>query len=274
MFRGAGVPSEYFRLAFEAQILERLGEPQRPFSVVFIGGYDTSHRGGSQLLEQIARELPVEFWGYGIESLSRESPIRRNYRGEAWGIDMYRILGRSGIALNRHVDISGRYAGNVRLYETTGLGTLLVTDAKENLHELFEVGREVVTYRDPQECVEVVKYYLEHEDERKAIAEAGQRRTLREHTYRHRMEELSEIIERYLRQPERANKRVLLPAAAPQPGPSADGENRRGLQVLSPVTLSLMRLNIALRSLGVRLLWHVLRRLQPGGVVRKGEPNR
>ena len=271
MFRDRGVPSEYFRLAFEARILERVGESQRPFSVVFIGGYDTSHSGGNQLLEQIARELPVDYWGYGIDSLPRESPIRRSYRGQAWGIDMYRILGQSRIALNRHVDIAGSYAANVRLYETTGLGTLLVTDAKKNLHDLFEVGREVVAYGSPGECVELAKYYLEHEGEREAIARAGQRRTLREHMYRHRMEELSEIIGRYLRRPERASRKVLLPAAATQQDQSTNGKNRNGRDVLSPVALPLMRMNIALRSLGLGLLpLHLLRRLRPR-TARKGK---
>ena len=63
---------------------------------------------------------------------------------------------------------------------------------------MFERGKEVVAYRSPEECAELVQYYLEHEDEREAIARAGQQRTLREHTYHHRMRELVEIVGRYL----------------------------------------------------------------------------
>jgi spore maturation protein CgeB len=63
---------------------------------------------------------------------------------------------------------------------------------------MFEPGKEVVAYRSPEECVELVKYYLEHDKEREAIARAGQERTLREHTYYHRMQELVEIVGRYL----------------------------------------------------------------------------
>ena len=46
--------------------------------------------------------------------------------------------------------------------------------------------------------MEKIQYYLVHEDERQAIASTGQARTLRDHTYRQRMEELGKIAERRL----------------------------------------------------------------------------
>ena len=102
---------------------------------------------------------------------------------------MYQILHNSKVTLNHHGDVEP-YANNNRLYEATGVGTLLVTDWKENLHEMFEPGKEIVAYRDSDECIELIKYYLEHDDERRAIARAGQERTLKEHTCYHRMQEL------------------------------------------------------------------------------------
>jgi spore maturation protein CgeB len=56
----------------------------------------------------------------------------------------------------------------------------------------------VIAYKSTQDCAELLTYYLEHEEERAAIACAGQKRTLREHTYRRRMEEFVAIIEKYL----------------------------------------------------------------------------
>ena len=111
---------------------------------------------------------------------------------------MYNILHTSLITLNHHVDVAGDYAGNVRLFEATGTGTLLVTDWKTNLHKMFVPGKEVVAYRSPEECVEMVQYYLEHDEERGAIAHAGQQRTLRDHTYYQRMQEFEAIVRKYL----------------------------------------------------------------------------
>jgi spore maturation protein CgeB len=110
---------------------------------------------------------------------------------------MFQLLRNSRITLNHHGDI-GPYANNMRLYEATGVGTLLITDWKANLQEMFEPGKEVVAYRTPDECAELIQYYLEHDEERKAIARAGQERTLREHTYYQRLQELVDIVRRYL----------------------------------------------------------------------------
>ena len=84
------------------------------------------------------------------------------------------------------------------LFEATGVGTLLITDWKANLHEMFEPGKEVVSYRSAEECAEVIQYYLEHDEEREAISRAGQQRTLRDHTYYRRMQELVHVVQKYL----------------------------------------------------------------------------
>ena len=42
--------------------------------------------------DRAARQVPIEFWGYDLRGWPPWSPIRRRYRGEAWGLDMYRLL--------------------------------------------------------------------------------------------------------------------------------------------------------------------------------------
>lgn len=192
--RDGGVRSAYLRLAFEASLRERVGVWPRQFACSFVGGMGLEHGERVRLLESIARRTAVDFFGYGAESLDRDSAIRRRHRGPAWALDMYRTLGRSAMTLNHHVAAAESYANNMRLYEATGMGTMLLTDAKTNLGELFDVGREVVAYRNADEACEQIRYYADHPREREAIAAAGQRRTLREHTYRHRMEELAAIL--------------------------------------------------------------------------------
>jgi spore maturation protein CgeB len=103
---------------------------------------------------------------------------------------MYAVLARSRLTLNTHGIVSGSDANNLRLFEATGMGALLVTDHRRNLGELFDAGTEVVTYRDPGEAAAVVNYYLDHPLEAARIAAAGQARTLREHTWADRMAQL------------------------------------------------------------------------------------
>lgn len=198
-FRSLGVPSEYLRLCFESSILERLADSPPQSGVAFIGQYDPSiWPRRVEVLESVCAELDIDCWGIGLEQLSADSPIHRCYRGQAWGLQMYKSLQLSKIGLNVHGDLGADFAVNERMYEVTGVGTCLVTDIQHNLHELFEPGKEVVAYDSPEDCLEKVRYLLDHEDERVAIARAGQERTLREHTYYHRMQELVDIIKKHI----------------------------------------------------------------------------
>lgn len=193
-FAGEGIPSELHRWCFEPAVLERLGVAERCRLASFVGSLSAAHESRLQWLDYVCRRMPVEVWAQDIDGLPGSSPIFKYLRGTAWGLDMYRILRDSRITLNHHIDMARSYANNMRLFEATGVGTLLITDWKQSLQEMFEPGKEVVAYRSPQECVDLVQYFLEHEDERSAIAQAGQQRTLREHTYYHRAQELADIV--------------------------------------------------------------------------------
>ena len=111
---------------------------------------------------------------------------------------MYRVLASSRLTLNHHLDVAQGYSNNLRLYESTGMGALLLTDEASNLIELFDVGREVVTYSSARDCADKAEYYLAHPDEASTIAAAGQARTLRDHTWRDRMERLVEMAQKRL----------------------------------------------------------------------------
>lgn len=209
-FRDAGHRSRHVNHAFEPRVLEKLdareGAPAADF--VFMGSLVKSeqfHLGRERLLSRLVRETGLQLWSEtGPPAPSRlRGAARRLLRGGAtasphssvdervarrarpplFGLEMFRQLRAGRVALNTHIDISTHSASNMRLFEATGVGACLLTDSKENLGELFDTDAEVVAYRDADECVEKVKYLLGHESARRDIAAAGQRRTLRDHTF-------------------------------------------------------------------------------------------
>ncbi len=192
--RAIGIASHCFRLGFDETILAKIGQPARRYACTFVGGLTAAHARGTAFLEYVAKSGTVDFFGYGKNILRSDSPIRPRHHGEVWGLDMFRVLAESSITINRHIDVAEDNANNMRLYEATGVGTMLLTDAKKNLGDLFEVGKEVVTYRDESDAVRLIRYYTQHPEERDAIAKAGQARTLREHSYKNRMRELLQIL--------------------------------------------------------------------------------
>ncbi|MBS1914147.1 MAG: glycosyltransferase [Bacteroidetes bacterium] len=196
--RALGARGELHRFAFDARVLDLLPAVERDLEATFVGSISRHHESRVALLERVARTCRLQLWGKGIETLPEDSPLRSIHNGEAWGRGMYDILNRSRMTLNHHIGIAGAHANNMRLFEATGSGAMLITDWKSNLHEMFEPGREVIAYRDHEECARMIEYYAAHHDEREAIARAGRERTLRDHNYRVRMEELAGVLERYL----------------------------------------------------------------------------
>ncbi len=194
--QGLDIPAFLNRMGFEPGVLDGLGPPDRDYPLTFVGGLSPDlYSSRIDLLEAVCREVPeLKVWGPGIRYLRPRSPLRQAYQGPAWGRDALGILQASRITLNHHGNVPP-HANNMRLYEATAVGTLLLTDHKPDLNKIFEPGREVAAYRDAENCVRLIRHYLTHEDERKAVASAGRERTLREHTYFHRMEELAGILE-------------------------------------------------------------------------------
>ncbi|MCC6730588.1 MAG: glycosyltransferase [Chthonomonadales bacterium] len=195
-FRKVGLKAELCRLGFEPDILDRLhhSPPHDPVDVSFVGSVSSLHIGRIRLLEALCERTPIQIWANDFGALDEKSPICGRAHGPVWGLDMYRVLQASRITVNAHGEIANRYAANMRMYEATGVGTLLVTDWKPNLDSIFAIGEEVVAYRTPEECADLIISYLNSESARRGVAAAGQRRTLAEHTYRHRMGELVELV--------------------------------------------------------------------------------
>ncbi len=205
-FREQGWTTYYQPLAFESRVLKEIKNEPKTYPVTFVGGIGALHASALESLEYLAQSTPMEFFGYVNVPLPPGCAIMQKHHGEVWGIEMFRKLAQSRITFNRHVTVQENYANNMRLFEATGCGTLLVTDYKDNLSDLFEIGKEVVAYRSPEEAAALIQYYLQHPDEATQIALAGQHRTLKDHSYSKRMKNTAEILERHLRYQEFASQ--------------------------------------------------------------------
>jgi hypothetical protein len=195
--RTRGARAELNRLAFDSRVADLVPETHRDIPASFVGSFLPIHRSRLDLVEAVASCVPdLSVHGSISIDLPQTSPLFGKIGPALWGRDMYAVLRRSRITLNHHGDVPA-FANNMRLYEATGMGCLLVTDYKDNLHEMFEPEREVVTYRDLAECADKVLFYLGDRNRaaRDRIAAAGQRRTLREHTYHARMKHLVQLID-------------------------------------------------------------------------------
>lgn len=93
-----------------------------------------------------------------------------------------------GLTARRVSQIKGRN------FEIPGHGGFLLTSNAQGLERYYTPGKEIAVWQDPDDLVDKVRYFLAHDTERQQIREAGRRRTLAEHTYERRFQELFRTI--------------------------------------------------------------------------------
>ena len=96
-----------------------------------------------------------------------------------------------GININHEQSITGV---NCRTFELCGFGLFQLTDFRKDLINLYNIGEEVVVYKNMDDLENKVAYYLNNDAEREKIAIAGMTRTMKDHTYQKRMKYVIEKL--------------------------------------------------------------------------------
>jgi spore maturation protein CgeB len=83
---------------------------------------------------------------------------------------------------------------HLREFEAPMCGALYCTGYTDELAEMFEPDKEVVTYRNQYELLDKVRYYLSHPAQAEQVRQAGRKRALAEHTYHARFQKLFKTL--------------------------------------------------------------------------------
>ena len=144
------------------------------------------------LLEKLL-DFDIKLYGVGNPWWLNTDKIKKFYTGR-FAADHEKANAFCGakIALNTlyFAEIEGV---NVRAFEIAGSGGFQIVQWKPGLADLFVLDQEVVAYHTAAELREKIIYYLQHPEERKQIALAGQKRAWAEHSYEPRLQRLLDM---------------------------------------------------------------------------------
>jgi len=157
-------------------------------NVVFAGAA-TARR--ERLLSELV-EFGLALWGPGWRKTSLRDYCRgelpntedfvRAYAGATVGVNIHRFEANdptgSGSAVNR------------RLFEMAAIGVTQVVDVRADLPQHFDEGSEVLTFTTAEQLKGQVKRAIQEDQYRQRLATNARQRTLRQHTYMHRMSAL------------------------------------------------------------------------------------
>ncbi|MBD5537118.1 MAG: glycosyltransferase [Lachnospiraceae bacterium] len=82
-----------------------------------------------------------------------------------------------------------------RVLDILACGGFCITNYQPEIAEFFKDGVELVMYTDMADLMQKVDYYLQHEEERKAIAKAGREKIMAQFSLRDRLSDMLRIVE-------------------------------------------------------------------------------
>jgi spore maturation protein CgeB len=176
-----GLPATWLPFAAETIPIQKTAE--KTVDALFVGNADLRR---VFLLESIKDKVTIfgSRWERNYPLTSPELRTKITDR-QVWGEELHRLLASAKIVLNiTRTDFYGAETGvNLRIFEAVAAGCFLLTDHCDEIEALFQPGKEIETFRSSRELAEKVRYYLENEDERLAIARRGHERFLASHTW-------------------------------------------------------------------------------------------
>lgn len=205
-YRARGKPCQVLFFGFEPRIADTVRDIEAESKIGFIGSVfpdGLMHYSRARLLRRMATVLPCDFRlnlhksnietrrslvkfidRFRIRRYDRLCDELMKFRcGGVFGLDYYRAMRESLVALNCHGDLVKLNVGNMRLFEAAGVGACQLTDWRPNLEKLFEIDREIVTYKNHSECARKATELLNDVNAAREIGLAAQKRILRDYTF-------------------------------------------------------------------------------------------
>lgn len=168
---GWGVPESWRR--------EVLPAARCTYDVTFVGAAQ-AHR--IAMVESLRRRgIRVQCFGFGWPS----GPLPQEAIPE--------IFRRSRISLN-FANSTGLNQVKARVFEVTGAGGFLLSEAADGLDLVFSADREIAVFSTLEECESKIRYFLENPIRRDTIARAGNERTNTQYTYVERLRSVLEAL--------------------------------------------------------------------------------
>jgi glycosyltransferase involved in cell wall biosynthesis len=160
--------------------------------VIFLGGCDSDRAPVIEYLVKTIPQLQLHLYG-GYWARTRS--LRRYSKGVAYGRDFRLAVSSAKIVLNL-VRRANRDDHVMRTFELPACRAFTLAERTNEQMEFFREGKEAAYFGSPEEMVDKVRYYLEHESDRERIAEAGYRRvTSEKHTYKDRLIEICRLLD-------------------------------------------------------------------------------
>jgi hypothetical protein len=148
----------------------------------FIGNISEKKYRMVRHLTQTLSDLDIRIWGVPRWGQTDKRTATAYQGGPVLGFEYAKAINASrinlGLLFEGNADGAAPDEITARTFEIPAAGGFMLHEHTEEVMQYFEEGRECDFFSNPEELIAKIRYYLDHEDERRAIAAAGRQRCL------------------------------------------------------------------------------------------------
>lgn len=190
--RQEGIDSYYLQIGYEKSTYNKNGSVSNNTQpIVFMGNnyFDRFPLSveRAKMVYRLKREFGKDFGVYGTNWGEIGKSLMENPEAEA---EMYRSC-KISIGIN-HYDLD-RYDSD-RLFRAMGCGAFYLNKKHTGIFKDFQDSKHLVVWDTIDDLIEKIKYYLNHDGERQAIARLGNEFVEEKHTWENRIKTLKGIL--------------------------------------------------------------------------------
>jgi len=180
-FQQYGVDAISFYSSYDKNKYFKINDMGKSINVSFVG--DIAHKTDRKAYidYMIKNGIAIEVFGTGSKNgqvtldqmveIFNKTKVNLNFTGLS-----------SKTSIKKELNINHRLTQmKGRIAEIALCGGFVLSEYVPGIEEVFDINKEIVIFRNKEEMIEKIKYYLQYEDEREAIAKNGYVRALKDY---------------------------------------------------------------------------------------------
>ncbi len=181
-YRNDGCNVGYLTPSYSPEI-EKFQKKNRDYNVFFSGTHSRHHLDRNRFLIDLVKSLDSKILLHLEKSLItniatskyiNKIPYIKKFSidrfllnidlGSVYGVDLYKKMANSKFIINKSIDYALRAKGNLRCFESINSGAVLLSD-EGDYPEGFKENVNFITYKNSDDAVRVINYYLKNYEE-------------------------------------------------------------------------------------------------------------
>lgn len=150
-----------------------MSDVEKKYDVVVVGHARPDRM---EIIKKLSKICKIGTYGKGWE----------HSLGVVNGIEHVKAINSGKMYLSFSKTVAGYDNVKVGLFEAMACKQVVITSFMPEIEKYFEIGKEILCYKNEQELMEIVEYYVTHPQECEYIRNNAYHRFLKEHTYEKR----------------------------------------------------------------------------------------